>query len=463
MSNTLSLTPSVKQDIALRDTHRYVGYGGARGGGKSWTVDVKAIIMAVQHPGIRQCIVRRSYPELRDNHITPLREMLPASIYSYNDQQKIITFKSGNSKKSKISFKYCANDGDLNVLQGLQYDIIYIDEATQFTEYQFRAIDATVRGVNNFPKRTYITCNPGGVGHGWVKRLFVDRNFTDDENPDDYSFIQALPTDNAALMAANPGYINQLRALPPKIRDAWLYGSWDIYFGQFFEDFVDDSDHYGDRKFTHVIAPFDIPSYWTIYRSFDFGYAKPFSFAWWAIDREGCLYRIREYYGCTSTPNEGIKISPEDMFRTARDIEQSDPNIRGRVQGGVADPAIWDVSRGESVAEIAARNGIQFTPGDNKRLNGWMQVHNRLAFDSNGYPMLYVFNTCRAFLRTIPLLCYDEHKPEDIDTTQEDHVADEVRYMCMSRPIKAPAAPPPKPVPQDDPLNMIRDKYQNRR
>ena len=191
-------------------------------------------------------------------------------------------------------------------------------------------------------------------------------------------------------------------------------------------------------------------------RSYDFGYGKPFSMAWWAVDYDGVLYRIMEMYGCTQTPNEGVKWSPDEQFRRIREVEDTHPWLKGRkIVDSVADPAIWDASRGESIAETAARYGIYFTPGDNQRIPGWMQVHYRLQFDQEGYARMYVFDSCRAFIRTMPLMMYSETHPEDLDTTLEDHVADEVRYMCMSRPVK-----PMVPVQQQpvviDPLNTMR-------
>jgi hypothetical protein len=290
--------------------------------------------------------------------------------------------------------------------------------------------------VNEFPKRIYLTCNPGGQGHGYIKRLYIDRQYQTGENPEDYTFIQSLVTDNKALMRANPDYIKQLEALPPKLREAWLYGRWDVYEGQFFEEFRDDPEHYKDRVETHVIDPFEIPDGWLIYRSFDWGYAKPFSCGWWAVDYDGVAYRILELYGCRETPNEGVKWIPEKVFSEIHRLETEHRWLKGKTIHGVADPAIWDAQYGESVAEVAARHGVYFSAGDHKRLPGWMQVHYRLAFDQNGFPMMYVFKTCKAFIRTMPLLMYDEHRPEDLDTDGEDHVADEVRYFCMARPIK---------------------------
>ena len=309
------------------------------------------------------------------------------------------------------------------------------------------------RGANDHPKRIYLTCNPGGVGHQYIKRIFIDKKYLPGEYPEDYSFTQAKLTDNTVLMKRDPGYIKSLEALPPKLRKAWLDGEWDVFSGQVFEEFRDDPEHYEDRQWTHVIEPFDIPIGWTICRSYDFGYSKPFSCAWWAVDYDGRLYRILELYGCTQTPNEGVKWTPQEQFKRIREIETQHPWLKGRRIFGVADPAIWNAESGESVADVAAQHQVYFDKGDHERIAGWMQVHYRLAFDDSGIPMMYIFSNCRAFIRTIPLLVYDEHKVEDIDTTQEDHVADEVRYECMSRPIK-PQRKEVKVEIKDDPLNQ---------
>ena len=154
------------------------------------------------------------------------------------------------------------------------------------------------------------------------------------------------------------------------------------------------------------------------------------------MDYDGVIYRILELYGCTKTPNEGLKWTPDKVFSEIHRIEVEHRWLSGKQITGIADPAIWDAETGESISETAAKNGVYFSPADNSRLNGWMQVHYRFAFDDNGYPMMYVFSNCKAFIRTIPILQYSDHKPEDLDTDGEDHVADEVRYFCMSRPIK---------------------------
>ena len=439
-----------KQTLFLKDKHRHIAYGGARGGGKSWAVRTKSKLLAFRYPGIKILIVRKTYKELQNNHIEQLTAEL-AGFAKYNRSDKMFRFPNG----STISFGYCANEGDLGQYQGAEYDVVFIDEAGQLQESWIRKINLCVRGTNGFPKRTYYTLNPGGPGHAYFKRAFVDRNFNPDEDPDDYFFIQAKVEDNKALMDTQPDYLRELENLPPTLRAAWKDGRWDVYEGQFFEDFRDVPEHYKDRRWTHVIEPFEIPDGWTICRSYDFGYGKPFSCAWWAVDYDGTIYRIMELYGCTRTPNEGVKWTPDKQFEEIHKTEMQHPWLKRKTIIGVADPAIWDASRGESVADTAARYGVFFTPGDNERIAGWMQCHYRLQFDEDGYPRMYVFNTCRAFIRTIPTLIYDEHRAEDLDTKMEDHVADEWRYFCMSRPIKPIRAVKEQRI-LFDPLDMMK-------
>ncbi len=417
---------------------------------------VKAALLCLRYAGIKVMIVRKTYPELQQNHIEPLCEMLgcyaeeDVRIAVYNDAKKQILFPNG----SRILFRYLENEKDAMRFQGTEVDVLFVDEATQQTESRMEKLRACVRGTNDFPKRIYYTCNPGGEGHGWVKRLFIDRSFREEEDPEEHSFIQALVTDNRALMEKNPDYVRQLETLPPKLRDAWLHGNWEIFEGQFFEDFRIEPDMAAARehgctlsreelreqgRWCHVIAPLDLAAGprrgWSILRSYDFGYGRPFSCAWWAVDHDGVIYRVLELYGCTETPNEGVRWTPDRQFREIARIEREHPWLRGRHIEGVADPAIWDASRGESIAETAARCGVYFLPGDNKRIPGCMQCHYRLQFDEEGRSRMYVFDNCRAFIRTIPLMQFHKTQPEDLDTELEDHVADEWRYLCMSRPV----------------------------
>lgn len=436
--------PSEKQKQFLLADRKYVGFGGARGGGKSFAVRMKAVLLCLQHAGIKCLIVRKTFPELQENHINPMVTMLKCyapnrsdRIASYNDAKKTITFPNG----SRILFRYCEKDKDAERFQGTETDILFIDEATHQSEERVKKLIACVRGANNFPKRIYMTANAGGEGHSWYKRLFIDQQYRKGENPDDYMFIRSLVTDNKALMKENPDYISQLEALPPLLRKMWLEGDWNVAEGIYFEEFRNDPDHYLDRQYTHVIEPFEIPSNWTIYRGFDWGYNRPFSAGYYAFNEDGVMFRILDFYGVQRTrdgediANVGVKWHPQKVFEEIHKFECEHRWLKGKRIIGVADPAIWDAQYGESVAEVAAKNGVYFQKGDHERLAGWLQCHYRLAFDENGYPMFYVFKNCKSFIRTLPTLMCDEHRPEDLDSSGEDHQADEFRYVAMARAI----------------------------
>lgn len=460
--------PNKKQEMFLKDRHKHVAFGGARGGGKSWGIRTKAILLCEKHAGIIAMIVRKTYPELIANHVKPLKSILMVGTQKaaadYNESQKEMRFPNG----SQILFRYCDTDKDLDRYQGTEVDVLFIDEATQFSEYQLKVLVACVRGVNSFPKRIYYTCNPSGQGMGYIKRLFIDRKFKAGEDPEDYSFIQSLVTDNKALLKAQPDYLKQLEALPPKLKEAWLNGRWDVFEGMYFEEFRDTPDPQAcydagisiedaqlEHRWTHVIEPFEIPAGWKIYRSYDWGYGKPFSVGWWAVDYDGCAYRILELYGCTQTPNEGVHWSNKQQMDKIQEIEREHRWLKGKTIQGVADPSIWDGSHGISCAEEADKHGIWFEKGINDRIAGWMQVHERLKFDEDGKAMMYFFSNCKAIIRCMPLMMYDEHKVEDLDTTLEDHCLDECRYFCMMRPI-APRMIKDNTIPEYDPLNQYK-------
>lgn len=450
-----------KQELFMRAKTKHIGFGGSRGGGKSHALRTKAKLLCARYPGISILIVRRTYPELQSNHIARLVPEC-VGLAKYNDKNKLLTFVNG----SKIKFDYCDNDNHINHYQGQEYDIIMLDEATQLKEDWIRKLIACLRAVNDFPKRIYYTMNPGGIAHDYIKRLFITRQYRGKEKPEDYTFIQSLPQDNLALMKMQPDYIEQLESLPPKLRDAWLYGSWDVYEGQVFEDFANLPEHYMDRHWTHVIEPFDMDGpdtkRWKVYRSFDWGYAKPFSCSWTAMDHDGIAYRFMEMYGCGAEPDEGVRWEPDKVFSEIARTEREHPWLRGRDIQGIADPAIWQKDTGVSIADMATKNGVYFSPGDNKRIPGWMQVHYRLRFDDNGVPMFYVFRTCENFIRTLPTLIYDNVRVEDVDSSGEDHQADEFRYFCMAHPL-TPVAPEPIKSIILDPLQSMDVQMQRYR
>ncbi len=441
--------PNAKQDAVMRLRNRYIAYGGARGGGKSWMVRKWAALNALHYQGIKILIIRSTYSELEKNHIRPMRADT-REIAQYNDQKKLLTFCTG----STIEFGYCRSERDMERYQGGEWDLIFIDEASNIPEECIKKFIPCVRGVNDFPKRTIYTLNPGGRSHHYFKRLFIDRDFRPGEDPNDYAFVQALVQDNLALMRTQPEYLKDLEALPEKLKKAWLEGRWDIFEGQFFEDFIATPDAEGR---CHVIDPFPPRPEWPIYHSYDYGRSRPFSMAWWTQDRDGVLYRIMERYGCDREPDTGLYMSAEEQFSEFAQIERTHPWLRGKRITGWADPAIWtkEGTSGKSIADVAAKHGIWFDKGNNDRINGWAEFHNRLYFDEHGKAMFYVFRNCSAFIRTIPSLIYDENKVEDLDTDGEDHVADESRYVFMANPLPPRIrAPRVRVLPQNDPLEL---------
>ena len=354
---------------------------------------------------------------------------------------------------------------DRKKYQGRQYAFIGFDEVTHFTweeySYMFSRNRPKAKGL-----RCYVRAatNPGGVGHGWVKERFISNKEPEKRYVEiitvagkdykkDRTFIPSTVFDNHILLENDPNYVASLGMLPDAELRALLYGDWDSFQGQAFPEWKDDPNHYKDRKWTHVIEPFEIPEHFPIYRSFDFGYSRPFSCAWWAVDMQGRLYRILELYGCTGQPNVGVKWEPTKIFKKIREIEVEHRWLKNKNIIGIADPSIWDASRGESIADTAERYMICFEKGDNERLPGKMQLQYRLAFDESGIPILYSFNTCKAFNRTIPVLVYDETHVEDIDTDGEDHPYDDGRYLLMSQPI-APRKNTKETRILDDPLNQ---------
>ena len=444
-------TPQPRQREFMKRREHEALYGGAAGGGKSDCAIAEAL-RQVHIPHYRGLILRKTYPQLSEM-VDRSREIYLPSFPNakYNDQKHSWTFPSG----AKIYFGAMQHTKDRTNYQGKRYDFIDFDELTHFTWDEYSYLFSRNR-PNGPGTRCYIRAqaNPGGIGHGWVKERFISPAppmtpiyedvkiiFHDGKSEirrRSRVFVPSSIFDNKILMENDPEYITRLASLPENEKRALLYGDWDSFSGQVFMEWRTHPDGYSTRKNTHVIPPFKIPHSWKIYRGFDFGYSRPFSVGWYGVDHDGRLYRIRELYGCTGTPNEGVRWEPAEIAKKIKTIENEDINLKGKYIYGIADPSIFDESRGESVAVMMERQGVFFEKADNTRVAGKMQLHNRLAFDENGIPMLYIFSTCKHFIRTIPSLVYSEADVEDIDTTQEDHIYDEVRYIAMANPINPP-------------------------
>ncbi len=437
----LDYRPTEKQKLFHKSDADEVLYGGAAGGGKSKAVVMEALMRCLTHPGTEAYLFRRTLRELDDTLVAEALRSVPSLLGKYSASTHDFRLING----SVMRFRYCAGEKDRMRYQGAEIHWLFIDELTHFEQGTYDYLKTRLRARKELGIRPVAraTSNPGGPGHAWVKKYFVDAGEPGKiltrrvrstvlmkEETRTIQYIPARATDNPHI---SEDYIFELEQKPRALREALLLGRWDAFEGQVFCEFTDDPAHYADRRYTHVIPAFEIPPEWPRYRSFDFGYAKPFSVGWWAVDCDGIAYRYREWYGAEGA-NEGVRISPSEIGRGIRRIEQAagEEHVRG-----VADPSIWDASRGESVAEQIEREGVYFVPGDNARLSGKMQLHNRLEFDGEGIPRLYVFDCCRAFRRTVPALCYDPARCEDVDTRGEDHVYDETRYFLMERPLSA--------------------------
>lgn len=450
--------PTAKQRKFHASTANEVLYGGAAGGGKSYAICWDAFVRCMKHPGTSAYLFRRTYPELEQTLIKTMRMIVPETLGKYYASNHEMQFVNG----SVARFAHLSDESDVIKYQGAEIQWLYFDELTHFSESMYNYIKTRLRAPKRLGVHPCVRCasNPGGPGHGWVKARFVDstdigthtveKTFEIKDADGQMRTLRSVCEYIPATVRDNPHidelYIAELEQKPDKLRDALLLGKWDAFEGQAFPEFTNDPEHYKDGLHTHVIDPFDIPLHWTRYVSFDHGFSRPFSFGAWAVDPDGRAYRYKELYGCKKgEANVGLMLTPGEI--AAKLADWLEPEFREGIHiTGIADPAIWDESRGTSVEEQIRKvfSGVTFRKGDNTRMPGKMQVHERLRFDDDGRPMMYIFSTCTDFIRTIPTLCYDEHKVEDIDTAGEDHIYDETRYFLMSRPL-APKIVAPKP------------------
>ena len=460
MEAVMDYRPTEKQALFHASDADEVLYGGAAGGGKSYSICWDAFMRCMKWPQTHAYMFRRTYPELEMTLVKTMLAIVPESLGTYRAGMHEMRLING----SVIHFCHLSNEGDgLLKYQGAEIHWLYFDELTHFTKAMYDYLRTRLRAEK---KLGIVPCvrsasNPGGPGHAWVKARFVDSTDVGKKirrievrsevlgsvEVRRVQYIPATATDNPYLTS---DYVLELEQKPKALREALLLGKWDAFDGQAFPEFTNDPEHYEDRLFTHVIKPFRIPHHWPRYVSFDHGFTKPFSLGVWAVDDYGRVYRYKECYGCVEDePDTGVKLSPGEIGEQLAMLLEDEFNDGIRPQG-IADPAIWDRSRGMSVEEQIRRkfSGVIFRPGDNTRLPGKMQLHERLKFDDEGRPMLYVFESCRDFIRTIPALVYDTKRPEDINTAGEDHVYDEMRYFLMSRPIAPrPIVKKPKRTP----------------
>ncbi|UOO38251.1 phage terminase large subunit [Oscillospiraceae bacterium CM] len=407
-----------KQLLFYKSRTLYTAYGGAKGGGKTHAIRIKAVGGAIRWPGIRILIIRRTYPELQQNHIEPILKLVPSELATYNGTLHTLYFIDG----SMIKFGHYQSATAEQEYQGQEYDWIFMDEATQFTEQEFRYLGGCLRGVNEIPKRFYLTCNPGGVGHQWVKRLFIDRRFKtasanpeENEQPEDYTFIFASVEDNTHLIKSSPAYLSMLSNLPENRRRAYRYGEWDALSGTYFSEF---------STARHVIKPFVIPDGYLRYRAFDYG-LDMLACCWIAVDETGRCYVYR------ALKKAGLVVSEASAVIREATLYQE------QIAVTYAPPDMWNRQKdsGKTMAELFFSNGVPIIRADSSRVQGHMQIKEMLMDRTDGRPGLLIFDTCRGLIEDIQAILADEANPNDCARQPHDitHSVDALRYFCVSR------------------------------
>jgi hypothetical protein len=408
---------------------RFLIMKGGAGSGKSVFVTQKLLYRTLkeQHPKKKHrfLVVRKVGKTIRESCFAEMRNTISTwgmeKLFTVHKSDMKIICRNGNE------FIFAGLD-DVEKIKSISgVTSIWIEEANELEVRDLRQLNLRLRGWTPFYKQIIPSFNPVSYGN-WLRTEF----FTNPARVDT-TIHNSTYKDNKFIDEEYKSQLEGYKDIDPYYYQVYVLNEWGSAEGSCFPEFRDNCNK--DRTWTHVIEPFDPPKEWKLYRSFDFGYSKPFSVGWWTQDYDGRLYRILELYGCTGEPNKGIQWYPQKIAERIRQIEDEHRYLKGRRIIGVADPSIWDVSRGESIAAVMERNRVYFEKGDNKRIPGKMQVHYRLAFDINGIPMMYVFNHCKDFIRTLPELTYDEHDPEDVDTKCEDHAYDDTRYLCQMNPI----------------------------
>lgn len=441
--------PGAQQEFCKRSEYEVL-YGGAAGPGKTECL----IMLATRHidkPGYRGILFRRTYPRLTEI-LDRTWKYYPQMGGNWRATEKRWYFPGGDATRANkpfIQLGHMQHEDDKRDFQGKEYHFAGFDELTEFTEDQYLWIAASrIRTVDaNIPGRVRCTTNPGGIGHAWVKRRFIDvarssSAYVDPMTGLSRCFIPGRVSDNPSIVENDPGYVKRLLLLPETDRKRLLDGDWSVFDGQFFR---------GLSQSVHGIEPFEIPDEWEKFCVLDWGYGKPFSVGWYAVDYDGVLYRYREWYGCEDGKDDvGVRMVAADVARGIKEREHE------RVRFRIADPSIYNVTKGmqlrrgetlgPSVAEDMSTQGLAWIRADNDRLQGWQQVHRRLqqeesVDDETGEIVshgarFYCFNDCRHFWRTMPLLQSSPKDVDDVDTDQEDHIADEFRYACMFRMVR---------------------------
>lgn len=430
LNDLLHFSPKQEEARKAALTHRYTLYGGAMAGGKSYWLRWMLIRLLIRwaqegHLHVEVGLFCEDYPTLKDRQLSKIGAEFPTWLgtmhgdHAQHGRCYILAEEYGGGI---IKFR---NLDDPSKYQSAEFAAVAVDELTKNTEDVFDDLRNRLRWPGITDIRFLGATNPGGIGHAWVKKRWLDRIFEDHETePEEFVYIRALAQDNPHI---DKSYLKQLESLPADKRRAYLEGDWDIFKGQYFPEF---------RREIHVIKPFTIPDDWRRILMGDYGQTKPSAIYWGAISPEDQLYIYRELYG------PGMTYS-----QLGRAIASLTPPTE-RIEYGAFDPALWSKEPASTLpltgAEIIMQShkeasGVRLNliRANNDRIGGWGQVREYLKpylKQNELTAKLQIFDTCGELIRTLPSLVYDEHRVEDLDTDGEDHAADAIRYGIMSRP-----------------------------
>ncbi|MFW5958289.1 MAG: terminase large subunit domain-containing protein [Desulfosalsimonas sp.] len=441
MEVNLDYTPQPKQKELHKCPANEILYGGAAGPGKSHALRMEALIWCLRIPGLQVYLFRRTMPELEKNHILPAQQFFPQGVGKFQEQKRRWVFQNG----SMLHFCHCQYPKDVFAYQGSEIHLLVIDELTTFTEFIYDYLRSRVRCAMDIPEKyrhkipgIITASNPGGVGHEFAKRRWVDfadpyetKRADPGEGGMMRCYIPGKLEDNPILTEHDPGYISRLDALPEPYRTAYKEGDWEIFLGQAFKF----------NRADHVIDPISIPAHAPMYMTFDWGYGAPFSIGWWWVDSDGRVYRCHEWYGWNGTPNQGLRLSDSEIAEGIIKREER-LGIHKRDIKRLAGPDCFSKKpdykgggQGPSTAEVFEQHGLTLQKGDPTRELKIRQFRERLRTYDDQPPMMLIYSTCEHFIRTIPLLQLSDTHIEDIDDDAEDHVYDEACHICMARPL----------------------------
>ncbi len=414
-----------KQQQFIQSEEFEVLFGGAAGGGKSYGQLIDALLFALKYPRSKQLILRRTFPELEKSLVREHLKLYPREIYTYHP-----SFHSGNFKNGSIlDFGYCDNETDVFKYQSSEYDVIRFDEATHFTEFMYLYLISRCRGANKFPKQIKSSTNPGGVGHEFFKKRFIDAgpwNESFEGVGGKRIFIPSRAEDNKFLMENDPNYIKRLENLSQKEKQALLYGDWDIFEGRFFPEF---------KRESHVVKPFDIPKSYRRYVTLDYG-MDMLAVIWIAVDERGYSYCYKELYEGRDN-SMGKDRRGHIVSEAAKRIKEV--NDGEKIYLFLAPPDLFNRNRdtGKSTALIFSQLGIPLVKTSNNRINGWRSVREALKteVDEQGVkrPNLMIFPQCSNLIRCMGSLQYDSKNFEDAAVFPHEitHMPDALRGYCV--------------------------------